>query len=162
MNPAQIHLLANHLPLFATGMGFLILAYGVLRGQAPFQRLAALILVAAALAMPVVYFSGEGTEDAVEAIAGVQESRIHDHEEAAEAAAAGTAALGVAAFAFLLSWAFPLAARWRARGAWLLVAGSALAFGWLGWTSHLGGLIRHAEELGAPANAAPAAAEGED
>jgi uncharacterized membrane protein len=151
MNPAQIHLMLNHVPLFASAAGCLLLAYALLRGNAAYQRLACVVLIAGAVAAPVVMLSGHGAEEKVEGLIGVAESRIHDHEEAGEAAAIGMVVLGLLAAAQLFLGAFPNAARWRRKGAYLVLLGAALAWGWTGWTAHLGGLIRHGAELGSPA-----------
>jgi hypothetical protein len=151
MNPARIHLLANHAPLFCALFACLLLAYALARRHAAYERLAYVLLIAAALAAPVVFFSGHGAEDRVEGLLGVSESRIHAHEEAGEAAAVGLVLLGILAGSqFLLGW-FPERGRWRARGAVATLIGAALLSGWLAWTSHLGGLIRHGAELDKPA-----------
>lgn len=160
MNPAQIHLMTNHIPLFGAAAACLLLAYALLRGNAPYQRLAYVILVLSALATPVAFFSGDGAEDKVEGLIGVAKSRIHAHEEAGEAAAIGMALLGVLAAAQLLLGGLPNLARWRAKGAYLVLLASALAWGWVGWTAHLGGLIRHGAELGSPAPLTEPGGEG--
>ena len=150
MNPAQIHLMLNHVPLFASAAATLILAYALLRGNAAFQSLAYVLLIAAALAAPVAMLSGHGAEDKIEGLIGVAERRIHAHEEAGEAAAIGMALLGLLAAAQLFSAALPNAARWRAKGAFAILIGAIAACAWTGWTAHLGGLIRHGAELGSP------------
>lgn len=163
MNPAQIHLMLNHVPLFASGTACLLLAYALIRGNSAFQRLAYVLLMAAALAAPVVFLSGHGAEDKIDGLIGVSERRIHAHEEAGEAAAIGMALLGFLAAAQLFLGALPNAARWRAKGAYALLAGAIAACAWTGWTAHLGGLIRHGAELGAPSPlVAPDAGGGED
>lgn len=62
MNPAQIHLMLNHLPVFASAAAALFLAYALMRGNATYQRAAYALLIAAALAAPVVVLSGHGAE----------------------------------------------------------------------------------------------------
>ncbi len=163
MNPVQIHLMLNHAPLFGAATACLLLAYALLRGNMPYQRLAYVVLVVAALSTPVVFLSGHGAEDKVDGLIGVAESRIHAHEEAGEAAAVGMIVLGVLAAAQLFIAGLPNLARWRAKGAYLVLLASALAWGWIGWTAHLGGLIRHGAELGSPAPlSAPAGDGGEE
>lgn len=159
MNPAQIHLMLNHLPLFASGAAALILAYALFRGNAAYQRLAYVLLIAGALAAPAVLLSGHGAEDKVDGLIGVSGGRIHAHEEAGEAAAIGMVLLGVLAAAQLFAGALPNAARWRAKGAYAVLIGALAAWAWTGWTAHLGGLIRHGAELGSPA---PLLAPGEE
>lgn len=151
MNPVQIHLMFNHAPLFGAASACLLLAYALLRGNISYQRLAYVILVLAAVSTPFVFFSGDGAEDKVDGLIGVAKSRIHAHEEAGEAAAIGMVVLGILAAAQLFIAGLPNLARWRAKGAYLVLLGSALAWGWIGWTAHLGGMIRHGAELGSPA-----------
>lgn len=161
MNPAQIHLMLNHLPLFASATAGLLLAYALLRGNLAYQRLAYVLLVVAAIAAPLVFFSGHGAEDKVEGLIGVSERRIHAHEEAGEGAAIGMVLLGLLAAAQLVLGGLPHAARWRARGAWVVLIGALAACSWTAWTAHLGGLIRHGAELGSPAPLTAPAPEGE-
>jgi hypothetical protein len=162
MNPAQIHLMFNHIPLFGAAVASLLLAYALARRHAAYQRLAYVILVAAALATPIVFFSGHETEEKVEHLIGVAESRIHAHEEAGEAAAIGMVILGVLSAAQLVLGAMPNAAKWRGRGAFVVLLGAVLAWAWIGWTAHLGGLIRHGAELGSPAPLTAPGGEGDD
>lgn len=156
MNPVLIHLTLNHAPVFGAGAGFLLLGYALLRGNAAFQRLAYVVLVLAALATPAVFLSGHASEDKVEGLIGVAEMRIHAHEEAGEGAAIAMVAVGILAAAQLVLGGLPDMARLRAKGAYGVLLGAALTFGWAAYAAHMGGLIRHGAELGSPGPLAPA------
>jgi hypothetical protein len=160
MNPAQIHLLLNHFPVFASATASVLMAYALVRGNTAYQRAACALLIAAAITAPAVFLSGHGAEDKVEYLIGVARSRIHAHEEAGEGAAIGIVLLGLLAAAQLIGWSFPNAARWRTKGAYVILLGSVLVCGWTGWASHLGGLIRHGAELDAPAPLSAPQGEG--
>ena len=160
MNPAQIHLMLNHAPVFGAGAGCVLLAYALLRGNAAYQRLAYVVLLLAALTAPVVFFSGHEAEEQIEGLIGVAKSRIHAHEEAGEGAAIGMGILGLLAAAQLVLGTLPNMARLRAKGAYVVLVGALAVWGWSAYASHLGGLIRHGAELGSPAPLAPESGPG--
>lgn len=151
MTPVHIHLMLNHLPLFATLFAILLLAYALFRDVEPYRKLSYVILVLAGLATPVVFFSGGKSEDKVEHIAGVSESAIEEHEEAGESALAAMSVVGVLAFLQLCLYLFPNLSRFRSKSALLILAVSAIAFGLVAHAANEGGKIRHGHELGAPA-----------
>ena len=150
MTPVHVHLMLNHLPLFATLIAFLLLAFALFRDVEAYKKLAYVILILAGLATPVVFFSGEKSEDSVERIAGVSESAIEEHEEAGEMALAGMCAAGVLAFLQLSLYLFPNFARIRSKTVFLILAAAAIAFGLVAHAANEGGKIRHGHELGAP------------
>lgn len=97
----------------------------------------------AAVSVVPVFLTGEPTEEIVEHRPGVTEKTIHDHQEAAEVAMILVCGLGAGSLVALL---------WGSRGRELpksahavLVIGAFLSLGLIGWTAHLGGLIRHDE-----------------
>ncbi|MEO6096040.1 MAG: hypothetical protein ABIW76_10235 [Fibrobacteria bacterium] len=151
MTPVHIHLMLNHLPVFASAIALLLLGYALAREHESYKKLAYVILIAAGLATPMVFLSGERSEEKVEDIAGVSKHALHEHEEAGEAALAVMLTLGAAALLQLLLYAFPNLARLRGKTAFAILLGSALALGWAAWTAKLGGQIRHAEEMGGSA-----------
>ena len=83
MNQAQIHLALNHAPLFLALIGGIILLVGMIRKNQSVITISLFLLVGAAIAVLPVYFTGEGTEELVEHLPGVQEGMIEEHEEAA-------------------------------------------------------------------------------
>lgn len=143
MNAAHIHLMVNHLPLFASLFGGALLAAGVLMRQRALSRAGLVLALLAAAGGVAAAQSGERAEDVVEGWSGVSESAIEEHEEAAEAAQAAAVVLGVLALGAL---AVPRA-RERAER-WLTVASLLAAvavFGFTARAANLGGEIRHPE-----------------
>jgi hypothetical protein len=151
MNAAHIHLLFNHLPVFACAAAAMLLAYALIKDSEPYRKLSYVLLVIAGLSAPAVSFSGQRAEERVEGIPGVYRSDLHEHEEAGEAATAAMLALGALAIGNLALYAFPNTGRIRGRIALLILVGSLSAFAWSAWTANLGGKIRHTPELGLPA-----------
>jgi uncharacterized membrane protein len=151
MNTPQIHLALNHVPVLGAAFAMVALGAGLWARHGALVRFGLFILVAIALAAIPVYFSGEGSEEAIEHLAGVQRSAIEPHEDLARAATLGLAALGLGALAALIRYRrrpVPPRVRWA-----LLLAAIALG-GVLARTAHLGGQIRHAELRSAGATAA--------
>ncbi len=145
MNGAQAHLLLNHVPVLAVPFSALLLSAGAALRSDELKKAGLAGFVLSALSVLPAYFSGEGAEHVVESLPGVTEALIHAHEEAAEAALAGAAALGVLGLAAL--WHAARAGRVRRR-AWVpLLLAAAVASGLLARAAHLGGLIRHTELL---------------
>jgi hypothetical protein len=72
MNAAQIHLALNHAPLFLSALGSGILILGMLKKNESFKILA-LWLLQPAPVFTIPVFTGEGTEELVEHLPGVNE-----------------------------------------------------------------------------------------
>src|SRR5262249_1214494 len=106
------------------------------------SRLAIAVLAASALATVPVFLSGEPAEKSIEHTAGVSERVIEAHEDAARVAIVALEILGAVG----LGGGFrhrrsTLSRRFTAR----LLAGLLGLSGWMAWTAHLGGQIRHPE-----------------
>ncbi len=154
MNGAQIHLLANHLPVLGAAFAAALTAAGLVLRKDDVVKAGLWSFVASALLALPAYFSGEEAEDVIEHLPGVLESIIHDHEEAAEKALIAVLLLGGAALGTLI-WAMRRGALSRKACAGVLAL-SVPVLGLLSWTAHLGGLVRHTElRSGAPAAPVP-------
>ncbi len=143
MNAAHLHLLVNHVPVFGLVFGLLLLVAALWRGSGELSKTSLAILVITGIGAILVYLTGEPAGESIEHMAGVGESMVERHEDAALAAtiAAGVVG-GLAAIALL---AFRKAAdlpRWVTSSALVLTLGAA---GLMGWTANLGGQIRHTE-----------------
>lgn len=147
MSPVHLHLLLNHVSVLGTAFACLILIYGLLRGKEEVRKVALGILVIVALITPVVFFSGENSEEVVEHISGIKETSIEAHEEAAEGAYVTIEILGVLALAQLILYKFPALSKLRDRAALATVSLAVVAFLWVAYAGYLGGKIRHGEEL---------------
>jgi uncharacterized membrane protein len=143
MNWVHIHLMTNHLPVFGTIIGLIILWVALVWRSPDLKSFALYYFVALGLASLLVFFTGEPAEEAIEHMAGISESVIERHEEAS---VVGLIMLeGVALFCLLgvfwrgrsllrRSWYFPALLA--------LVVATTLA---MGWVANLGGKIRHSE-----------------
>lgn len=154
MNPAQLHLLVNHAPLYFVFFGALFLVGAILRDSHEIRMAALGLLLAAGVLGVAAAWTGDEAEDAVETLPGVTKALIHEHEEAADFArgalvlvGAGALALGVAEARRARAKAAQAKAKpkWLKPAQWALVAGALFALSVVMRTAHLGGLIRHTE-----------------
>ena len=143
MDWTHIHLLLNHVPVLGVIFGFLILAYALIKKNQDLRQFSLSIFVITGLLSVAVYLTGEPAEETVEHLAGVSETMIESHEEAALVAMVGATSLGAIALGGLLT------SRWSRAIAKTLVAlallGSLMVSGMMAWTANLGGQIRHSE-----------------
>lgn len=142
MNAAQIHLALNHIPLFFSLIGGLILLSGLFRKNDGFITLSLYMLIAAALFTSPVFLTGEGTEELVEKAVGVNESAIESHEDMAKISLIVIIITGIFALAGLLLRRKMTIAKGLLP---ITVVLSITSFGTMAQTAHLGGLIRHTE-----------------
>lgn len=101
MQPAHVHLLLNHAPLFALIGALLLIVGALLRRSDAVVRAGLLMAVAGALITIPAYLSGEPAEEAVEHLQGVNEQAIEAHEDAAMFALIASSIAGVTALAGL-------------------------------------------------------------
>jgi beta-lactamase regulating signal transducer with metallopeptidase domain len=142
MSSVHLHLLLNHVPVIGILIVLLVLLVALARRNDAIGKLGLVMLVGVALITVAVFFTGEPAEEAVEDLAGVSDSLIHSHEEAAEAAFIVTGIAGVLALGLLFWYRRALLSRW-AIGASLAL--TVAASGLMAWTATLGGQIRHSE-----------------
>ena len=83
MNQAHVHLLLTHLPIVGSLLGVLALLAGFAFRSEPVKRTALGLFLFAALAAIPTFLTGEGAEEVVENLPGVQESLIGRHEDMA-------------------------------------------------------------------------------
>jgi hypothetical protein len=105
MNAPHFHLLLNHIPVIGITFGVILFIISYLFRTLSLERAGlVLFILAAAMAVPS-YFTGEGAEDAVENIAGLDSSMIEQHESWAGTYIWFDVVLGVlSCFVFWLSW----------------------------------------------------------
>lgn len=84
MNGAHWHLALNHLPIIIPIIGLLVLIGGFFTKSEIIKRAAYSIFVLGALTAIAAFSTGEGAEEVVESIGGINERFIKVHEEAAE------------------------------------------------------------------------------
>lgn len=138
----HLHLLMNHAPVVGSIAAWLLLAGGLLwRSTAVTRAALAAFAIVGVLAFAAVQ-TGERAEDEVEALEGVSEETIEEHEEAAETAALGLEALGVVSLVGLVLFRRRRVPAWFA----IVVLVAALApIVLVARTAELGARIRHPE-----------------
>ena len=142
MNASQIHLALNHVPLFFSIIGGLVLIYGFIRKNESIKILSLYFMIAAAVFTLPVYLTGQGTEEMIEKLPGISEGMIEEHEEMAKIGLIIIIITGVAALSALIlkkktSLLKPVLI--------LCAVFSFASFGVFAQTAHLGGQIRHTE-----------------
>ena len=152
MNLAHLHLLLNHVPVIAFPICAVLLALALLRRNSDVAKVALGLLAAAGAITIVVYLTGEPAEELVESLAGVSESLIEAHEEAALVATIASGLVGAGALIALLALRGRVVPR---RVTWVSLLVTLAAAGTLGWTANLGGQIRHTEIRASGADAPP-------
>ena len=151
MNAAHAHLLLNHIPVIGAILGVMVLVWGFYRRNADVRTAAMLLFVIVALLSIPAFLTGEPAEHMINKMPGVDRKLIHEHEEAAEFAIWVMEGLGVASLAGLyFAWTNKPVPRWL--NIVILALGLATAAA-MARTSNLGGVIRHPEINGVPAQA---------
>jgi uncharacterized membrane protein len=84
MNGAHFHLVVNHLPIIFPVVGIIVMLTGLIFKSQDVKRTAYLIFFIGMITAIAAMTSGEGAEEVVENINGVNENYIEFHEEAAE------------------------------------------------------------------------------
>lgn len=135
----------NHFPIIGTLVGIGVIFYGYITRSEEIKKTALWIWAAMAVIAIPVYLTGESAEEAVEHLAGVSESLIHEHEEMAGLAIWFMEALGVFSFlSLVISRIFPSASRSKVTYV-VAICLSLAVFGVMARTGYLGGQIRHTE-----------------
>ena len=143
LNPAHIHMLVNHIPVFGSIFAALLIGWGLLRKSEEVLRLGLVVAVVIGAATWGVQLTGEPAEHTVIGMHDVQRRLIHAHEEAGELASYVIAGFGVLALLTLLLMRRRRGTA-RALAVVTLVAGLA-GFGLVAYAANLGGEIRHPE-----------------
>lgn len=84
MNDAHLHLISNHLPIIIPMIGLLVMIGGFIFQSEIVKRTAYFIFILGALSTIPAFFTGEGAEEIVENLPGIDEKYMEIHEEAAE------------------------------------------------------------------------------
>ncbi len=143
MNPAHLHLLLNHILLPGILFGLALLLVALSRNNDELKKLSCCVFVLIALLAIPTYLTGEGAEEIVEHLPGIEHELIEEHEESALVSLVAIEVLGLLSLAGLV--------RFRGSGElprWFVTACLLLAIvvaGMVAWTSNLGGRISHSE-----------------
>jgi len=143
MNQTHVHLLINHLPIFGSILGGLVLGHGILTRSFQTKMAAYNVLVISSVAAVITYLTGEAAEDTVENIQGISKSMLEQHEDASLYALISLIILGVVSLCGLY---FTSKKSSFTRGlAWVALFISLISFSIIMRTGYLGGQIRHTE-----------------
>lgn len=143
MNPAQLHLALNHLPIVGLLIGFLVLAAGLLLANDTVKKTALGILLFALCATIAANLTGEGAEELLEELNLASNDTIHTHQRAAGIFA--RMMYGVGLLSLLLVFAELKQHLRRAMG-YILLLLLCMATLWAAYNAgHSGGSIRHTE-----------------
>lgn len=142
MNASQIHLALNHVPLFFSLIGGIILLFGFFKKNDSIKILSLYLIIVAALFTIPVYLTGEGAEELVEKLPGVSGGLIEEHEEIAKIGLIIIIISGITALGTLIVKKKESLLK---TGFMLCAVLSFVSFGFMAQTSHTGGQIRHTE-----------------
>jgi glucan phosphoethanolaminetransferase (alkaline phosphatase superfamily) len=142
-NAAHWHTIIVHFPAFALLFSLALLLIAAALKDGRFQRVALVFIILTAASVYFVGESGEKAEDIVEQLEGVEESYIHDHEEAAEIAIWITMGLGAVSLIMLLATMKQKV--FSGKVVLLLLVLILVAVGALSYAAKFGGQIHHPE-----------------
>jgi len=141
MDIGQLHLLFNHLPVFGSIIGALVLIQGLFTKVESTIRAAYGIFIISALGAGLSYATGAPAEARLLGVQNISPESILRHKESADYALIATILLGTGSIAGLyISLRKPsLARKWT----WVLLTLSLMSFGVVARTNYLGSEIRH-------------------
>ena len=142
MTAIQIHLLLNHVPVFGTLLGLIILAVGILSKNDTVNKVAFYILTGTAILVVHVYFSGDNAEESLKQY-GIGREQIKPHDQSSKLASVAVLFTGILSGASLLKTSKGKSSA-RAFSVATLLTGL-VAAGLIIYTARLGGQIRHPE-----------------
>ena len=143
MNSAHFHLLVNHLPIIFPIIGTIILIVGLIAKSNAVQRTSFLIFIFGSIAAIFAMNSGEGAEDIVKKIAGMNKDLIKTHEEKAEILAILSYLLG--GLSLLGLWANFMQKSFSKSVTYVILACAFATIFFATQTGTTGGEIRHTE-----------------
>lgn len=149
MSGAHLHLILNHISLFALVIGVVALATSMKRKSTDLRIFAVVLFVVAGIFGWITVETGEAAEALVKTLGGDTESFIHQHELAAEWALRSS--LFVAVLAIAMEWSIRKQAKWAGVLQWALLVFAIHGCTVFATTAFLGGQIRHTE-IRSPAN----------
>ena len=151
MNATYVHLLVNHLPLFAALFGTVALVWGLLKYNAGMKTAGLIFLIAASAGGWMAHISGEQAEHFAEELPTVSRQTVHEHEEAAETTHLFVVPLGV--LAILALYLDKKGSRWTPLTLWTVAVLGAATCVTAGIAAETGGHIIHTEVHGSESDA---------
>jgi uncharacterized membrane protein len=143
MNTAHWHLVLNHFPIIGTMIIGIVLTIAIITKNKGMTMSSYAILFLLSVIAFIVNQTGEGAEEAVENLTGINKWALHEHEEFAETSIIIHMVTGVlAVFALILSFIKKVTSRLVSFVVLLLTF---ITIGFMSYTGYLGGQIRHTE-----------------
>ena len=143
MNQAHLHLLINHLPVFGSILGAIVLAHALWTKSYQTKIAAYNIFILSAIGAAIAYATGEAAADLVEKIPGILKQNIERHENFALVSLIASIILGTVSIVGLyLTIIKSSLIRTFANVVFFI---SLINFGLASRTGYLGGLLRHTE-----------------
>lgn len=143
MSQLHLHLLINHLPVFGSILGAIVLVQGFLNKNNQTIIAAYSLLIISAIGAIIAYLTGEGAEEAVENIPGIAKNMIEPHEDFSAIALGALIILGmISLIGIFLTWKKSTFANAFALVTLFI---SLISFALVARAANLGGKIRHTE-----------------
>jgi uncharacterized membrane protein len=143
MNQTHVHLLINHLPVFGSILGAIVLAHALWTKSNQTKIAAYNLFILSAIGAAIAYATGEAAADVVEKIPGVLEQNIEHHENFALVSLVASIILGTFSIVGLYLTIIKSSLTRTFASAVFVI--SLISFGLAARTGYLGGLIRHTE-----------------
>ena len=143
MNLAHLHLLINHLPVFGSILGALVLLHGIYTKSNQTKIAAYNVFIISAIGASIAYLTGEPAEETVENIPGIAKNLIEQHEDFAVVSLVAMIILGVISLVGLLLSYKKSPSSGLVATITLFIA--LVSFGLIARTGYSGGQIRHTE-----------------
>jgi uncharacterized membrane protein len=153
MNDAHLHLVLNHLPIILPVIGLFIMIGGLVFKSEIVKRTAFLVFILGAIVAIPAFATGEGAEEVIEELSGIDENLIKTHEEIAEKFAILCYVLG--SISLLGLWANFYKKSFATIATYLTILICMITLYFAKQTGTTGGEIRHSEireNSGTPAN----------
>ncbi len=143
MNPAHLHLMITHLPIFGSILGAMVLVYGIRSRNKQTKIAAYYLFIVSAVGAVIAYTTGEGAEEAVEKIKGISKNLIDQHEDAGLFALVSLIVLGIGSLISLIITYKE--SKYSGKTSIIMLVLSLISFSIVARTGYLGGQIRHTE-----------------
>lgn len=103
MDSTHLHLLVNHLPIFGSLLGGLVLAYGIWAKSDDTKIAAYGVLIISAIGAFIAHSTGDAAADFVEKLPGFAKEAIKAHDESSGLAMLSLIVLGVLSIVGIIS-----------------------------------------------------------
>lgn len=142
MNQTHLHLLINHLPVFGSLMGLIVLIYGIVSKSDQVRIAAYLVLIVSAIGGTIAYFTGDNAAETIRDLPDVSKDMIETHANAAFFALIAFALVGVVSLLAIFMTRRQVRTKLMT---YVVLILTLWAFSVVARTAYVGGQIRHSE-----------------